>query len=144
MERNIREIKEWLSRAYKMDEQIASKLEMIDRWEELECKSTATYGGSCGGRPSGYANRIEEYGIKIADAKEEIEYQLSELVEIRREIEQAVWQVQNPTLRVLLEQRYLVCKKWEEISIFMDYDIEHLKYRLHKRALNAVREKTYH
>jgi len=134
------DVKQWLSRAYRIDQQIQSKNEQIEMWESLACKCTsdpsATPGGS-GGAPT---SRVETFCIKIADAKTEIERQRDELITVRREIEEVIAKVQNVTLRLLLEQRYLLCKRWEDIADFMGYCVEYIKRDVHKQALRAARE----
>lgn len=134
------DVKQWLSRAYKIDQQIQSKLELIEIWKELACKATVNYQNTGGGKSSGYSNRVEEYGCKIADAQAEIEKQLAELIDIKREIEDTITRVKDTTLRVLLEQRYLVGKSWEEIAEFMGYCAEYIKRDVHRDALRKMRE----
>ena len=97
------DVKQWLSRAYRIDQQIQSKNEQIEVWESL-------------GRHR------------------------DELINVRREIEEAINKVQNVTLRLLLEQRYLLCKGWEDIADFMGYCVEYVKRDIHKQALRAARE----
>lgn len=134
------DVKKWLSRAYRIDQQIQSKLEMIELWKELACKATANYQNTGGGKPSGYSNRLEEYCCKIADAQTENEKQLAELIDVKREIEEAITKVKDTTLRVLLEQRYLIGKSWEEIADFMGYCVEYVKRDIHRDALRIMRE----
>lgn len=134
------DVKKWLSRAYRIDQQIQSKLEMIELWKGLANKTTANYQSTGGGKPSGYSNRLEEYCCKIVDAQTEVENQLAELIDIKREIEEVITKVKDTTLRVLLEQRYLVGKGWEEIADFMGYCTEYIKRDVHRDALRVVRE----
>ena len=133
------DIKVWLSRAYKIDQQIASKLEQIEMWRCLAQKVTSDPSAlpRSGG---GHSNRLEEYCIKIADAEAEIKRQLEELVDIKREIEAAIAKVHDVTVRVLLEQRYLLCKGWEDIGAFMGYSDEYVRKHLHRQALAIMRE----
>lgn len=133
------DVKQWLMRAYRIDQQIQSKNEQIEIWESLARKATSDPSALPGGGGVHF-NRLETYCIKIADAQTEIERQRDELINVRREIEEAISKVQNVTLRLLLEQRYLLCKGWEDIAEFMGYCVEYVKRDIHKQALRAARE----
>ncbi len=133
------DIKQWLSRAYRIDQQIQSKNEQIEMWESLAQKVTSDPSAQPGGGGM-HSSRGETYCIKIADAQMEIERQRDELINVRREIEEAISRVQSVTLRLLLEQRYLLCKGWEDIADFMGYCVEYVKRDIHKQALRAARE----
>lgn len=133
------DVKQWLLRAYRIDQQIQSKNEQIEMWETLAQKVTSDPSALLGGG-GGYSSRVETYCIKIADAQAEIERQRDELISVRREIEEAINKVQNVTLRLLLEQRYLLCKGWEDIAEFMGYCVEYVKRDMHRQALRAARE----
>ena len=134
------DVKQWLSRAYRIDQQIQSKNEQIEMWETLAQKVTSDPSAQPGGGGGVHSSRVETYCIKIADAQTEIERQRDELINVRREIEEAINKVQNVTLRLLLEQRYLLCKGWEDIADFMGYCVEYVKRDIHKQALRAARE----
>lgn len=132
------DVKQWLSRAYKIDQQIQSKREQIEMWNTLAQKVTSDPSAlPCSG--GGFTSRVETYCIKIADAQTEIEKQIDELIDIKREIEDVVAKVEDRALRLLLEQRYLLCKDWEEIADFMGYCVDYVKRELHREALRAVR-----
>lgn len=134
------DVKQWLSRAYRIDQQIQSKNEQIEMWESLAQKVTSDPSAQPGGGGGVHSSRVETYCIKIADTQTEIERQRDELINVRREIEEAINKVQNVTLRLLLEQRYLLCKGWEDIADFMGYCVEYVKRDIHKQALRAARE----
>ncbi len=134
------DVKQWLLRAYRIDQQIQSKNEQIEMWETLAQKVTSNPSAQPGGSGGTNYSRVENYCIKIADAQMEIERQRDELIRVRQEIEAAINKVQNITLRLLLEQRYLLCKNWEDIADFMGYCVEYVKRDLHKQALRAARE----
>ncbi len=133
---NEKEIKQWLSRAYKIEQQIQSKTEQIEVWKSLANKMTSNLSLINGG--SGDNCRMETYCNKIADAQAEIARQQIELINVRREIEDTINKVKNVTSRLLLEQRYLLCKSWEEIAEFMELSVEYIKRRLHCQAIKDI------
>lgn len=77
---------------------------------------------------------------KIVDLETEINLEIDRLIEKRREIEGVIRTVQDESLRVVLEYRYINGKKWEEIALMLGYDWRWI-LRLHGRALDGVDEK---
>lgn len=130
------DIKKWLNRAYKIDMQIRSKEEQIEAWRELASKTTTSYGGVGGG--SGVNNKVENYCTMIADAQAELEKGKEKLVMIKHEIERAILLVDDVAERVLLEQRYLLEKTWEDISEVMGYQVDYIRKELYFSALEHI------
>lgn len=130
------DIKKWLNRAYKIDLQIRSKEEQIEAWRELASKTTTSYGGVGGG--SGVNNKVENYCSKIYEAQSELEIEKEKLVDAKREIEKAISQVKDVAERVLLEQRYLLEKTWEDISEVMGYQVDYIRKELYFSALEHI------
>jgi len=130
------EVKKWLSRAYRIEQQIQSKTEQIEVWKSLANKMTSNLSLINSG--SGDNSRMETYCIKIADAQAEITRQQIELINVRKEIEDTINKVQNVTSRLLLEQRYLLCKSWEDIAEFMELSVEYIKRKLHSQAIKDI------
>ena len=125
--------KAYLGKAYRIDLQIASKEEQIRMWESLAEKVTA---GTNGIGNTGAGNRTEEYAIKIADAKAYIEQRLRELVDVKMEATQLLNSMINPMHKVILEQRYLIGRKWEDVAVFMGYNVDYIKKVLYYKALD--------
>ena len=133
------DVKHWLLRGFRIAPRVQSEHEQLAMWDTLAPKVPSDPSALPGGG-GGYSSRVETYCIKIADAQAEIERQRDELISVRREIEEAINKVQNVTLRLLLEQRYLLCKGWEDIAEFMGYCVEYVKRDIHRQALRAARE----
>jgi len=49
--------------------------------------------------------------------------------------------VSDPTLRLLLEYRYILYNKWEDIAEKLKYSIQHVKQILHPKALKEITRK---
>ena len=62
------DVKQWLLRAYRIDQQIQSKNEQIEMWETLAQKVTSDPSALPGGG-GGYSSRVETYCIRIAGAQ---------------------------------------------------------------------------
>ena len=139
MGEEVRDVRGWLNRAHKIDQQIKSKQEQIEKWAELAtniARDPASLNTSGGVRSSA----AETYGIKIADICAEIDRQLKELIDIKHEIELFIGNIESVTCRILLEQRYLLCKNWSDIAEFMGYTEQYIKQNLHEMAIEDAQE----
>lgn len=129
--------KEWLRRAYLIDEQIKSAEEQIERWNCIVNKCSQSYGQIS----NGGAKDIYKYYACIADARKELAEKLYTLVKIKTEISNAINRVSDPTLRLLLEYRYILFNKWEDIAEQLRYSTQHVKQILHPKALKEITRK---
>lgn len=125
--------KEYLGQAYRLDQRINSKLEQVLSLRDLTTKATATMSDMPGG---GSRNMYKMQDIigKIIDLENEINADIDQLVDLKREMVAVIKSVKNPEYQTLLELRYLCFKPWEQIAVEMGYSIHHL-YRLHNSAL---------
>lgn len=128
--------KEYLSQAYRIDQRINSKLELVQSLRDLAEKATATLSDT---PPSGTRNfhRMEDVIVKMLDLEDEINADLQHLIDLKHEVVTIIKCVESPELQTLLELRYLCFRTWEQIAVEMHYDIRHV-HRLHSRALNEV------
>jgi len=76
--------------------------------------------------------------VKIVDLENEINADIDQLVDLKREMVGIIKAVENPEHQTLLELRYLCFKTWEQIAVMMSYSIEYT-FRLHKKALEFVK-----
>ena len=72
--------------------------------------------------------------VKIIDLQNEINHDIDELVDLKREITRRVKSIPNTEYQFLLEKRYLCFMPWEKIAVDMGYSIQHI-YRFHDWAL---------
>jgi hypothetical protein len=128
-------IKEFLTRAYKVDKRINSKLEQVRSLRDLATKANATLSDA---PKSGTPNfhRMENIIAKMIDLENEINSDIDELMNLKHDVIEAIKNVDNPEYQTLLEMRYLCFKKWEQIADDMGYEVRYL-YKLHGRALSA-------
>ena len=130
------EAKEFLNRGYRSKARIKAKEERIDEWERraesitAEIKPVASFSST----PS---KKIEEAACAIVDLQSEIREEIDELIQTEREIGHAINTfVADPTLKALLEMRYLNYLKWEEIAVRLDITFR-WTMSLHKKALEV-------
>ena len=128
--------KEYLSQAYRIDQQIQSKVEQLSSLKDLAGKVTAVM-NDMPGSASRNTHRMEDTITKIVDLENEIDAAIDALVDLKRDIIQVINQVGNSEYRLLLEKRYLRCEPWEEIAVAMQYSLRYI-HKLHCEALKVV------
>lgn len=128
--------KEYLGQAYRLDQRINSKLEQVLSLRDLTTKATATLSDMPGG---GNRNvyKMQDIIGKIVDLENEINTDIDQLVDLKRDIVAIIKAVENPEYQTILELRYLCFKTWEQIAVEMKYSIQHI-YRLHDQALRMI------
>ena len=135
--------KEYLSRALLIDQRINSKLEQVQSLRSLAEKATSTLSQMPHGKERNM-HRMEDVIVKMLDLESDINASIDALVDIKREIMEAVQCLPMPEHRTLLELRYICGKTWEEIAVTMFYSVRNI-HTLHSaalRELDMLREKT--
>jgi hypothetical protein len=87
--------------------------------------------------PSPNFHRMEDFITKAMDLESEINADLKQLIDIKREVVTIIKCVERTELQTILEMRYLCFETWEEIAVALHYDLRHI-HRLHGRALEEV------
>ena len=104
--------KQYLSQAYYIDRQIRLDEEKIKAMESSLYGAGISY-ESDGSQKSHGDNSIEKAYCKVIDYKEKIKAEISELIDIRLEIENAIQSVSDSVQREILTRRYLLHQEWE-------------------------------
>ena len=128
--------KEYLSQARLLDARINAKIQQVSALNDLATPATLT---GMPRNPNRSESRMAEAVVKIIDLQNEINHDIDELVDLKREITRRVKSIPNDEYQLLLEKRYLCFMPWEKIAVDMGYELRWL-YRLHHRALDAVSE----
>ncbi len=121
---------EFLSRAYRLDQQIQSKVEQLARIRACASGSGIQY-GNVKVQSSGSDSRVENAVMKIMEEERAINEEIDHLVEIKRQIREVINQVDNVTCRLLLEKRNLLLYTWPQIckDMAMSERWAQIKYR---------------
>lgn len=133
------EAKDFLNRGYRSRERIKAKEERIAEWERRALSITAELKDvvAFSSTPS---NKVEECACAIVDTQNEIKAEIYELLDIEKEISAAIRaHIQDPTLKAILEMRYLNYMKWEEIAVRLNITFR-WTMTLHKKALTIFSE----
>ena len=128
--------KEYLSQAYKIDNDINSKLEQVASIRDLATKATSTI-LDMPGSPNRNIHKMEDVIVKIIALEDEINFDIHELISLKADITHMIKRVANRAERTILEKRYLCFDTWEQISVDMGYSIQHT-FRLHDKALKEI------
>ena len=129
-------IKEYLMQAYWIDRKINSKLEQMAVLHDLATKTTVTY-SDMPKSPNRAGSRMEDAICKIIDLENEINKDIDHLVDLKSDITHLIKMVDSHEYQIILGQRYLCFKTWEQISVDLGYSIQHT-FRLHDQALREA------
>ena len=131
---NEKKIK-YLSRYIPLSRRINRMLEEQYRWKCLAMKVTQNFSPAPGGGESG--SPIERPMDKVDELERKITQAIDELADIRMEIEAVLGQLEDDTLRELMEYRYIDGMTWEQVAVKMHYGFQWV-CKLHGRALDKI------
>nr|DAR99947.1 MAG TPA: Protein of unknown function (DUF1492) [Caudoviricetes sp.] len=129
-------VKEYLEQAKYLDMRINSKVEQLSTLNDLATKCTVTLSDMPRNLNKGSSN-MEDTIVKIIDLQEEINRDIDQLVDLKREIMVVIKKISNVEYQTILENRYLSFMSWEQIAVEMKYSIQQI-YRLRDRAHKVV------
>ena len=129
-------VKEYLNRAYRLDMDIANKMDQIKHLKALAHSVTASYGGEVVSH-SRNVDSMEKAVIRVMEAQAALTAQVDRLVDIRKEIQETIDLVADKDCRTLLDLRYMGMNSWDDICGKMEISRSHA-FRLHSTALSMV------
>lgn len=129
--------KEFLNRAYKIDYLIKCKIEQLEVLEAMTTKITSVL-NDCWCEYTKDVHPMESVIIKMIDLELDITAEIEKLMQIKKDVSDAINDVENPEYRLILESRYISLKSWEQIAVDFGYSMQHI-FRLHSGALNSVK-----
>ena len=125
--------KEYLMKAYRIDERIRSKLSQVDSLTDLAVRATATI-SDMPGNPSKDPHRMENIVVMIVDLQKEIGKDIEKLLDVKRDMMERIGKLEDPEQQMVLELRYIACLAWEKIADDMDFSMNNV-FVLHRKAL---------
>lgn len=125
--------KEYLSQARYLDSRINAKIQQVTALKDLATKCTSTLSKTPRSQ-SQNTSPMEVAICKIIDLENEINSDIDNLVDLKREIVGVIKAVKNEEYQTLLEKRYLCFTTWEQIALEMHYSVKWI-HKLHERAL---------
>ena len=82
--------------------------------------------------------RMEDIILKFIDTENEINAEIDQLVDLKREVRSVISQINHREYQTLLELRYLCFKTWDQIGDLMNYSTKYI-FELHERALKKIK-----
>lgn len=128
--------KEYLGKAYSLDQRINSKLDQVASLNELATKATSTL-SDMPKNPNKAISTMENTICKIIDLQDEINKDIDRLVDLKTEIVTTIKNIENKEYQTLLEKRYLCFDTWEQIAVDMNYSIRWV-HNIHGKALKEL------
>ncbi len=128
-------VKEYLSQAWKMDRRLRVLLGKVEELRSLLDYRSPSLEGSGGG---GSADRMPDTLASIIEYERRAQELQEQLVEKYIELDRAIGGVPDGPLREVLERRYLLYQKWEQIADEMHFTERHV-HRLHSAALQRIK-----
>lgn len=129
---------EFLSRAYRIDQQIQSKVAQLERLRAC-AGSAALHYGDVKVQTSGPDSMVESAVLKILEEEQVLREEIDALVETKREIREVIGRVEDVTCRLLLEKRSLLFQTWMEICADMNMSLRWAQTR-YRDAVGMVEE----
>lgn len=126
----------YLSRYISLNRRIDRLLEKKAKWWSLCLKTTTNLSQAPGGGESG--SPVERPMDKVLEIEAEINREIDELQEVCRGIKTVLGQLEDDTLRLLMEYRYLDGLTFEEIAVKMHYSWRWV-IKLHGKALAEIK-----
>lgn len=83
-----------------------------------------------------------KYIDKIDKARKKLDAKITELLELKEEIQTAISEVDDPLAEVVLTYRYINCMDWINIASKLHYT-ESYVYKLHRIGLFKIKIKEY-
>ncbi|WP_353892919.1 DUF1492 domain-containing protein [Proteinivorax hydrogeniformans] len=131
--------KEYLSQAMWLDQRINSKLEQLDTLRALAAKVGANLTEEKVSGGNNIKSHVENTVAKIVDLENEINEDIDRLVDVKAEITGTINQVDDPISQIILEQRYINGKGWDEVAREIGFDIR-TAFRAHGKALKEIKK----
>lgn len=124
--------KQWLGRARNIDHEIDNLIREKQRAKDRLTKITQSY-ESDGAQMTKDPHKFD----RLAELENEIDQQVDELVETKREIIAVIQRLKNRPQRMALQDYYIAMMTWEETAVDLHYSFQGVM-QLRKRAIAEV------
>ena len=107
--------KDFLSQARILDEQVQSKLMQVEALKSMACRVTTVYGAEPVAHTRN-ASGMEDIILRITEAEEELQRKIDELVSAKLRIGLVISRVEDSSIQLILEKRYLEFQPLSKIA----------------------------
>lgn len=129
---NTKDVKRWLWRARGVDKEITKSLDMLENTYNRLISATQTLNGMV---VSGSHNPHKF--DKIAELESDINNKVDELVDLKAQTLNVIYNLENRNQRLVLISYYLEMKTWEQTAVDMNYSWRQVM-NIHGQALKEV------
>ena len=129
--------KEYLNQAYRLDMEIGTKMQQIDRLRSLTQRMTTFYSYDRQTQHNRNTSAGEDTIISLMDSEEELNREIDRLVKLKKEIGEMIKRVEDDNCRMILAKRYLCYMSWDEIAEDMHYTMRWV-LKLHQRGIDRI------
>ena len=126
----------FMSRAFRLEEQVQSKLQQIERLRSMASRVTS----NTANEPVSHTRDVTEMQdavIRIMEEEEILKTRIKMLMDVKEQIRDVIEQVDDVTLQLILEKRYLLYESIKEIAADMGYTYRWTEKK-HKKALQEA------
>ena len=92
-------------------------------------------------RKSGSKDRLGDTIAVLLDAIAEVEKEIKKLANLQQSIADVIAQVEQTNLYLVLYERYVNLKRWEDIAYDLSYSTDNI-FKLHGRGLQELEKST--
>ena len=128
--------KEYLEKAYRLNQVIDIKLEEVSALRSLATRVTTAFGEDKI-KTSKKKSPMEDVLVRLMDLENEVNIDIDRLISFKKEIIKTINQVDDYNLKLVLVMRYINHKSWEDIADDLLYDVRTI-YRFHKQGLKEI------
>ena len=126
--------KEFLRRYKDISDSINCRLDEIAKLRELATRLSPT---AMFDRSGNVSDKVGRSAAKIVDLETEIDREVDELVETRRDMMQMISRLDNADMQLILEMRYIAMLSWSQIAEKMHWSTEKI-FKLHGKSLKII------
>ena len=130
--------KQYLRQAFVLDRLIKANMTRIEELREIQMWMYHTAAGEHV-QSSRRMDQIGEITARFLDAMAETAKDIMQLMKLQHEIITTINALPRSEHRLVLYERYINMKKWEEIAEESNYDVRTI-YRLHGKALSEIKK----
>lgn len=128
---------EYLMQIFHLDKKIDSKLSERDEIMSTLLRATDTSKEYV--RTSNISSPTENAVMLLMQYNDETNKYVDELVVLKVQVAEEIMRLENSNYQMILRERYIHCKKFEQIAVDMNYDYSWV-IKLHRRALRKFGE----
>ena len=126
----------FMSRAFRLEEQVQSKLQQIERLRSMASRVTS----NTANEPVSHTRDVTEMQdavIRIMEEEEILKTRIKMLMDVKEQIRDVIEHVDDVTLQLILEKRYLLYESIKEIAADLGYTYRWTEKK-HKKALQEA------